>query len=322
MRLGGTADYFCSVESEDDVVEAVTFANSKDIPFKIVGSGSNLIWADSGFAGLIIENAIQNFTIDDTIVHVGAGVEWDECVAKTVDNNLSGLEFLSFIPGLTGATPVQNVGAYGREIKDVLLSLRAYDTENNQFIEIKNEDCDFAYRKSRFNTSDKNRFIITEVTFQLSNQPPTPPFYESLQRYLDDKGITEYTPAVIREAVIAIRSSKLPDPDFVANNGSFFANPIISMSEYEQLVRSFPGIVAWPHADKMKISAAWLIEQAGFKDFHDEVTGMATWATQPLVLINEHAQSTDDVLLFRDKIQRAVADKFGITLEQEPELVA
>ena len=322
MRLGGLARYACTVRSETDLLEALTWASDHSLKFRVIGTGSNVFWHDEGYDGLVIINKLEGFTIlDGDRVQIGSGMDWDGAVAETVSHGLSGIEFLSLIPGTTGASPVQNVGAYGREIKDVLVSLRAYDTLKKDFAELSAADCGFGYRTSRFKTTDAGRFIITTITLQLSAEPPKPPFYDSLQKYLDADNATDYTAASIREAVIAIRSAKMPDPAAVANNGSFFANPFIAVEQFESLQKDFPGIVGWPFDGQVKVAAGWLVEQAGFNDFHDQHTGMATWHAQNLVLVNEHARSTADLLTFKQKIVDAVQAKFGITLEQEPELL-
>ena len=167
-----------------------------------------------------------------------------------------------------------------------------------RFIVIKNKACGFAYRTSRFKTIDKGRYIITSVTLRLNKTAPSPPFYESLEKYLKEHKIKDYTPRAIREAVIAIRAVKLPSPARVANNGSFFTNPIIDKSQFEKLQKQYPDVKGWPHGDNVKVSAGWLLEKAGFKGVHDKETGMATWPAQALVLINEHAKNTADLLAF------------------------
>ncbi len=327
MRLGGKARYLASISSKTELVEALDFAKQKELSTIMIGGGSNIIWRDEGYDGLVLVNTLSSFKvrdIDKTNIElfIGAGEDWDEIVKKTVELGYSGIEQLSFIPGTVGATPVQNVGAYGCEIKDVLVSVEAFDSATDKYVVIPKNDCQFGYRTSRFKTSDKNRFFITGITLKLSKTNPKPPFYDSLQKYFEENNIKTYTPKSVREAVIAVRTSKLPDPDVVANNGSFFANPVIDRSKFATLEIKFPGIVCWEQKNnKVKLSAAWLIEQAGFKDYHDKATGMATWDKQPLVLINEHARSTQDVIDFRDKIIQTVRSKFGITLEQEPELI-
>lgn len=327
MRLGGQATYLCEVSSRQEVEEALAWAAEHHLPSLMIGGGSNIIWRDEGFNGLIIVNKIMRFEVqqeDDLnyYITVGAGENWDNVVARTAEQGLTGIEALSLIPGTAGATPVQNVGAYGQEIAQTLATLEAYDAQSKQFVTLLGIDCNFGYRTSRFKTTDRGRFFITAITLHLTKGTMQPPFYGALQSYLEEHGITDYAPASIRQAVIAIRSSKLPDPAHVANNGSFFANPIIPQEAFEQLRGFYENIPHWPTEDgRVKIPAAWLVEQAGFKDFHDPETGMATWQKQPLVLVNERARSTAQLLKFRQKIIDAVKTKFNITLEQEPELL-
>ncbi len=326
MRLGGPAAYLADIASRIELEEALAWAEQNNLPVMMIGGGSNIIWKDEGFAGLVLVNKILRFeeTIEDDnyYVTIGAGEDWDQAVARTVAQGATGLEYLSLIPGTAGATPVQNVGAYGQEIANVLVSVEAYDTQTKSFVSIPSFECEFGYRTSRFKTTDRGRFYITAITLHLTKAAPQPPFYRALEQYLQDNSITQYTPQTIREAVIAIRQSKLPDPAQVANNGSFFANPLIDEGTLAQIQATYPDIPHWPTADgRFKIPAAWLLEQAGFKDFHDAETGMGTWPKQPLVLVNEHAQSTAQLLQFRQKILDAVQQKFEITLEQEPELL-
>ena len=326
MRLGGKARHFVEAHSEDDVKKAVDWAKKQPMPVIVVGQGSNIIWRDEGFDGLLLANHILGREIleerdQDVTVRFGAGENWDEVVAWTVKKGLSGIEFLSAIPGLAGAAPVQNIGAYGAEISQTLVELKVLDTLSDGFIVIKNKACGFAYRTSRFKTIDRGRYIITSVTLRLNKTAPSPPFYESLEKYLKEHKIKDYTPRAIREAVIAIRAVKLPSPARVANNGSFFTNPIIDKSQFEKLQKQYPDVKGWPHGDNVKVSAGWLLEKAGFKGVHDKETGMATWPAQALVLINEHAKNTADLLAFKQKIQAKVHQMFGIVLEQEPELL-
>lgn len=327
MRLGGNAAFMTEVTSRIELEEAIAWAEAQQLPVIMIGGGSNIIWRDEGFPGLVIVNKIMRFeeTIEDDdnyYVTVGAGENWDEVVARTVAKGVSGIEALSLIPGTAGATPVQNVGAYGQEIANVLLSVEAYDTQTKTFMNIPAMDCAFGYRTSRFKTTDRGRFFITAITLHLSRKKPQPPFYQALERYFVDNTITEYSPQIIRDAVIAIRSSKLPDPAVVANNGSFFANPIIDEGTFTQLQADYPNVPHWPTADgRIKVPAAWLLEQAGFKDFHDPQTGMGTWPKQPLVLVNETTQTTAQLIAFRQNILDTIKQKFDITLEQEPELL-
>jgi UDP-N-acetylmuramate dehydrogenase len=328
MGLGGPASYLADVSSRSEVAEAVGWARSRELPVIMIGGGSNIIWGDDGFSGLVLVDRIPGYAVneeddDNVYLNLGSGEPWDGVVGRSVSAGLTGIEALSLIPGSTGATPIQNVGAYGQEISQTLITVEAFDSQDGQFVTIPGSDCGFSYRDSRFKTGpDRGRFLITGITLRLRKGNPMPPFYRTLHVYLEEHRITEYTPAVIREAVIAIRTSKLPDPAVIRNTGSFFANPIVKADQASGLKEKFPGMPGWPVEGGTKLSAAWLIAEAGFKDYHDESTGMATWPRQPLVLINERARSTAGLLQFKQKIVDAVHDKFGITLEQEPELIS
>lgn len=327
MRLGGKAAFLVEITNRQEIEETANWAREKGLPILMIGSGSNIVWRDEGFPGLVLVNSIKHFETQhedeqNVYLHIGAGEHWDAVVARAVEMGLTGIEALSLIPGTAGATPVQNVGAFGQEVADTLTAVEAYDTQTKAFVTLRGADCNFGYRTSRFKTTDRGRFLITSITLHLMRGALQPPFYNALQAYLEEHNITDYSPASIRQAVITIRSSKLPDPASVANNGSFFANPIIDEDTFANLQSEYPNMPHWPTDNgTYKIPAAWLVEQAGFKDFHDPETGMGTWPKQPLVLVNEHAQSTAQLLAFRQKILDAIKQKFGITLEQEPELL-
>lgn len=326
MRLGGPAKYLLEITSIEQIGPALEWAAEHNCKTIMIGDGSNIIWSDQGFDGLVLVNKIAGFEIKDkgdkAIVIIAAGENWDSAVERTVKAGLSGIEHLSLIPGTTGATPVQNVGAYGKEIADTLVDVQVYDTLEQKMVNIPNEECGFSYRKSRFNGRDKGRFLITGVTLNLSKSPPTPPFYGSLQNYLEQHQITTYTPQTIREAVIAVRNSKLPDPAKVANCGSFFANPIVDKVKLAELLEKYPKIPNWVvDSEKSKISAAWIMEQLGLKGYHEPNTGMAIWDKHALVLVNEKAPNTAALLAFRDAIIKRAEEKFGLSLKQEPELI-
>jgi len=327
MRLGGNARYYSEISDPQEVGEAVAWAKNQQLPVIMIGRGSNIVWRDEGFAGLVLVNKImgRDIIVDDnhsSTLKIGAGENWDKTVDWTVSKKLTGIEYMSLVPGTVGAAPVQNVGAYGGELSDTLLELEAFDSALNMLLKLQNHECNFSYRSSRFKSTDRGRFFITSVTITLRKTNPVPPFYESLQTYLDEHGINKYTPKSIREAVIEIRRAKLPDPEKVANNGSFFTNPIIEHPKFEQLKQMYPDIKGWPIKDgHIKVAAGWLVEKAGYKGVRDAATGMATWQNQALVLVNENAKSTADLLKFRQGILDRVQQLFGITLEQEPELL-
>ena len=322
MRLGGDADYLTRITSEDDLLQAIEWVAEKNIPMRMIGGGSNIIWSGDGFRGLVMINDIRGIHAEDHTFTAGAGEVWNTFVGKTVEQGFGTLAPLSLIPGTVGACPIQNIGAYGAEVKESIVSVRAYDVQTRAFVDMSNEDCAFGYRRSRFNTSDKGRFLITSVTFELSKDVPGPPFYKSLQEYLDEKAVTDYTPQIVRDAVIAIRQSKLPDPSVTPNCGSFFKNPVVSIELWNDIVARHPHAPHWEVPDGIKLSAGWLIDQAGFAHARDEGTGMGTYEKHPLVLVNHSASTADDMLSFAQKITDAVFEMFGIALEREPELIS
>lgn len=334
MRLGGKARYLTHISSEADIEPALTFANEHKLPIVMIGTGANIIFTDKGFAGLVMVNDINGIELNDTTITAGAGEVWDDVVKKSVEAGLNGIASLSKIPGKVGAAPVQNIGAYGEELANVFVSLKAYDTTEKILVTINKDDCQFGYRKSRFNQADKGRFFITSVTLQLNKDKPKPPFYRDVQAWLEKNKIaaTDVTPQTIREAVTDIRYNKLPDPSRVANSGSYFYNPIIPKSQFEELVQQHPNINETPEGwsqpprwfvgdDQVKLSAAWLLQQAGFTNYEDTKAGIALWPYQNLVVTNKHATQTSDLLEFTAKIVDAVERKFGIHLKQEPEVI-
>jgi UDP-N-acetylmuramate dehydrogenase len=328
MRLGGACKYAVEVADKSELETALVWADDQNLPAIMIGDGSNIVWKDEGFDGLLIVNKIMGYEMIDrdeenAYITVGSGENWDSVVERSVQAGLTGIEGLSWVPGTAGATPVQNVGAYGQEIANVFVSAEVYDREKKAITLLSKYDLDFGYRTSRLKNVDHGRYFITNITLHLQKKNPEPPFYASLQSYFTDKGITTITPQTVRDAVIDIRKSKLPDPALVANNGSFFGNPIVDDGTLVQIQANYPDVVFWRNdaTAVVKLSAAWLIENAGFKDFHDPETGMATWPTQSLVLVNEKAQSTAHLLQFVEKIRLAVLQKFEVSLTQEPELL-
>ncbi|MDB5167199.1 MAG: UDP-N-acetylpyruvoylglucosamine reductase [Candidatus Saccharibacteria bacterium] len=322
MRLGGPALFMAEAQTPEEIAEIYHFANSRSLPVFVLGGGSNVVANDQGFAGVVIHIRIPGFDViaDDlnsTTVRVGAGEIWDETVKRTVDMHLSGIEAMSAIPGTTGAAPVQNVGAYGQEIADSLQSLTAYDSQTDTFVTLQNADCDFSYRDSIFRGSEKGRYVITSITLKLSKSSPQPPFYDALQKYFDDHGVHAFTQEIVRNAVIDIRTNKLPDPKLLPNSGSFFKNAIIEDWKLNELRTSYPDMPAYDMGDGMlKLSTGWLIEQAGLKG--KVIHGMRVHDKNSLVLINESAGSYADLANAREEIIGVVRDKFGVQIEQEP----
>ena len=322
MKIGGTTRFMTDVTTINELSQVIANAKNKNIPFFILGSGSNVIARDEEYTGLIIRVRIPGFDVvnedySTTTIKLGAGEIWDEVVSRTVDMNLIGIEAMSDIPSYCGAAPVQNIGAYGQEIADTLVSLEAYDIEAGQVVTLTNEECKFTYRDSIFRSEARGRYIITSITLQLYKAAPEPPFYKGVQDYFDEHGVTIYTPKAIREAVIAIRHEKLPNPAERPNAGSFFKNAIIEQWQLDELLRDYPDA---PHYemgdDRHKIPSGWLIEQCGFKG--QLLHGIRVNPANALVLINESATGYLDLSLARNEITQAVQDRFHISIEQEP----
>lgn len=319
MRLGGNARYVIDIESEDEVAQAYDFAAQKSLPTYVLGSGSNIIGRDGGYAGVILVNKILGMGVareeEDGEIELfsNSGELLDDFVKYGTSLGFSGIEAMSAIPGTVGAAPVQNVGAYGQDISQTLISVRAYDTLDKKFLEMPAKDLDLSYRHSIFNSGDRvGRYFITRITVRLKRTKLEPPFYTSLQKYLDDNHIDNYTPETIRLAVRAVRDSKLPDPAVLASSGSFFKNVYLDDDSEIQKAKD-AGIPVW---DGGKIPSGWLIENAGLKGklFH----GMRVSDKAALILINESAKHYSDLAAARDEIIRGVKDKYGFTLEQEP----
>ena len=322
MKLGGPARFFAEIHTREELQASYQNAQAKQIPVFVVGGGSNLIAQDEGYAGLILRMRIPGFEIvkDDiysTTIKIGAGENWDATVARTVDMNLSGIEAMSSIPGTVGAAPVQNIGAYGQEISGTMVSLEAYDTAENTFVTLQNEECEFSYRHSIFRGSQAGRFIITSVTLELSKNQPSAPFYDSLQAYLDEHSISIYTHQSIRDAVIDIRKDKLPDPAVKPSSGSFFKNAIVEEWQLNDIRKTYPEVKAYAMGDgNFKLYTGWLIEKAGFKG--QLLHGMRVNEKNCLVLINESATGYSDLAQARDEIIIKVRDTFRVEIEQEP----
>lgn len=321
MRLGGQARYVIEIERLDDISKAYSFACEKNLPTWIMGGGANTIGHDEGFDGVIILNRLKGIKIvsqnnQEIIIEAMAGEVWDDLVAFACERGYSGIEALSLIPGTVGAAPVQNIGAYGQDIAQTIEQVTAFDTLTNEFVTIARSEMQLGYRQTRFNTgADKGRFLIVAVVLRLKKENLKPPFYHSLQKYLDENQIVGYSPLNIRQAVCAVRNEKLPDPEKEASAGSFFKNTYISAEEIP--TAEARGIPVRIEADgRGKINSGWLIEQAELKG--QELFGFRVSNTAALVLINKSAKSYADLAKARQKIIDAVFDKFGYRLEQEP----
>lgn len=337
MRVGGLADFLIEISTEQDLVDAIEWAESNNLPTTVLGLGANTIFTDEGFKGLVIVNKLEGIQVveendEHTIVQSASGEIWDDLVEFTVSKGLTGIEALTLVPGSVGAAPVQNIGCYGQELADTFHSLEAYDTKAKVFVQMEKDECRFSYRSSIFKTTDKNyekgRYIITSISLKLKKGQMQPPFYTTLQKYLDEHRVTDYSPASIRKALIVWRTLYLPDPNVVANSGSFFANPIVDKAKLEEIIHNNPEIEDletkwyWQLDDgTIKIAAGRLADAIGLKDWHDNETGMSTWKNSALIVVNEAAKGYKDLADFKQKYINAVKAHYGIELQQEPDLI-
>lgn len=320
--LNYRADYLITVKSESEILEFLDSGVSAGKPVLILGSGSNLLFTGD-FHGVILHPEIGGINIEDescdnVVVSAGAGVNWDEFVEWAVSNNLGGIENLSFIPGSVGATPVQNIGAYGEEIKDYITYVRAISLEDGSVRIFGNSACCFGYRDSIFKQEFKNRYLVTRVFYRLFKNSVYNLSYGLLQEETEKSG--EITLKSIREAVIRIRKSRLPEPMEHGNAGSFFKNPVTDAAVAETMKIKYPAMPVFQFDNgKIKIPAGWLIEQCGWKGKRFGDAGV--WEKQALVLVNYGNATGVEILELSQMIQKSVYEKFGIVLEREVEVI-
>ena len=311
-----------TADSPGDVVSLYRNARKENLPIFVLGGGSNVITHDEVFEGIVLLNKIKGFEVisetdETTDVKIGAGEVWDEVVEKAIGLGLQGIEAMSGIPGTAGAAPVQNVGAYGQEIADTLISLEAYDSKTDTIVTISADECDFSYRNSIFRDKEKGRYCILNITLRLNKAEPKPPYYASLQKYIDENDIREVNLSVIRVAVLNIRSEKLPDPAELPSAGSFFKNALVEKWKLEELQKEYSDIPNYAMSDgRYKIPTGWLMDKAGLRGYRSH--GMRVYEKNALVLVNDSATGYDDLAAIREEIVQIVFDKFGIKIEQEP----
>lgn len=319
MRLGGPARYVIEVETEADVVDAFNFAEEKNLPTFILGGGANTLGHDEGYNGVIILNKIRGLSEEilpdnSALITAGGGEEWDDVVAFATEKDYTGIEALSKIPGSAGAAPVQNIGAYGQDISQTFVSAKVYDRESKTFKTLKKDELNFSYRKSILNTTSKNRYFVISITLKLQKGVMADPYYTSIEKYVADNNVTDFSPKNIRKIVSAIRGEKLPDPKDKASAGSFFKN--VYLTEEEAKLAEEKGIRVYRGRDGIKINSGFLIEKAGLKG--QLINGMRISEKAALILINESATGYKDLASARAKIIETVKNDSGFTLEQEP----
>lgn len=312
------ARYFARFQSVNELKELLN--DLPKVPLLILGGGSNILLTKD-FEGLVLRNEITGIEIvseseNDVFVKSGAGEIWHEFVVYCIEQGYAGLENLSLIPGSVGASPMQNIGAYGVEIKDVFHSLEAYQIETGEIHTFDKEACEFGYRESVFKRKLKDQYVILNVTYRLNKKPTLNTSYGAIESELKKMGVTDPTIRDISNAVIAIRSSKLPDPKVIGNAGSFFKNPVVDQSVVDEILLSHPDAPNYPaEAGKRKLAAGWLIEQAGWKG--KMLDNYGVHKLQALVLVNYGGATGNQLFQLSSDIIADVKAKFGVTLERE-----
>jgi UDP-N-acetylmuramate dehydrogenase len=326
FKVGGLAKYFAEVKNEDELIDAARFAKDRSLPVFVLGGGSNVLISDKGFDGLVIKyvrDGVEFESLDKhhVLVRVGAGLVWDRLVGLTVDKNLQGVECMSGIPGSVGAAPVQNIGAYGQEIKDVFVELTAYDLKKCEFVVFDKKRCKFAYRDSVFKKErNKGRFVITEVVLKLNKNSSPLIKYESLKSYLRERGIKNPAFKEVRSSILKLRRVRLEDPNEIGNAGSFFKNPFINKRLFTQLKNRFPGIPYHEVDSRYKLFAAWLIEKAGWKGKNYKDAKVSD--KHALIITNPKGKAlAKDIKELAKKIKEDVYKKFKVKLEPEVQLM-
>ncbi len=329
LELGGKARYFVECASVSDAQSALRWADEKRLRVQILGGGSNIIFSDNGFDGLVIKAGMRGIQMNDNgTVIAGAGEPWDDFVGTMVEHDLAGIECLSGIPGFVGGTPIQNVGAYGQEVRETIISVQALHRKTLDVVTFTKEECSFGYRTSRFKTANAGEFVITSVKFQLRQNGQPSIRYPDVEKYFASHGI-QTTLANVRRATLAIRKMKSmvldPADPHSRSAGSFFTNPVVTSEEFTGIQRRWESlegtgsIPSYPSRDKMKIPAAWLVEHSGFaKGFRKGGVGIS--ANHALALVN-YGGTTAELLSLAHDIQRSVDSKFGVRLELEPVVV-
>jgi UDP-N-acetylmuramate dehydrogenase len=312
---------FTSVSELDELLQPSFSAT--EIPPLVIGGGSNLLFTQD-YNGLVIRNEMLGISVvrEDAhhiYVRAAAGENWHQFVLYCIRNNFAGVENLSLIPGSVGASPIQNIGAYGVEIKDVFYELEAYSRDDNTLTTFSNNDCQFGYRESVFKRKYKGRFVIISVTFKLNKTPVFQTNYGALQQELEKMGVQNLSIAAISKAIVHMRQSKLPDPGTLGNAGSFFKNPTISATKFHDLQKEFTGIPGFPANDQVKVAAGWLIEQCGWKGYRKGDAGC--YEKQALVLVNYGKAKGEDIFNLSTEIMHSVEAKFGIVLEREVNVI-
>ena len=318
------AKYFTSINTINELIELTKTNVFKDLELLILGGGSNILFTKD-FDGLVILNNIKGKEIIDQnqqsiFLKIGAGENWHQLVMYCVDNGWGGIENLSLIPGNTGTAPMQNIGAYGVEIKETFIELEALEISSGKIVKFNNSDCEFGYRESVFKNKMKNQYIILNITLELKKNPVLNINYGDVKAILESQNIKNPGIKEVSNAIISIRQSKLPDPKKIGNSGSFFKNPIVSLNQLELIKKKYPNVVNYEiNENEFKIAAGWLIERAGWKG--KKFNNYGVHEKQALVLVNYGLANGMEIFELSEKIILDIKDKFGITLEREVNII-
>ncbi len=321
MAVPAKAGHLVIVRSVDDLYQALKFAGENNLETLILGEGSNTLFVDD-YSGLVILNRIKGIEVieehkDSVMVKVASGENWHDFVSYTMQEKWYGLENLALIPGLVGAAPIQNIGAYGVELKNNLVSVQYLDLKSKQMIELDCDECEFSYRDSIFKHALSNKTVICSITLKLSKKEIVNLSYPAIENHLSS--IAKPSPQQVFDAACEIRSNKLPDPSKIPNTGSFFKNPIIGKEKHKELKTKFPLLPSFEVGDKYKLAAGWMIENAGWKD--NAINNVCVHQKQALVITNPCSEKGSTVLSYANAIQKDIREKFGIHLEIEPKIV-
>jgi len=332
FQVGGPARYLTEARSERDVQDCVAYAAERGLPLFVLGGGSNLVVADTGFPGLVLKIGLSDVKVQDNgVLQAAAGQNWDACVALAVNMNYAGIECLSGIPGTVGGTPVQNVGAYGQEVSQTIIRVRVLELETRKIVDLDHAACGFAYRTSIFNTSQRGKHIVLEVAYRLKPGGAPSIQYADVKKFFADAGISSPTLQQVRDAVRSIRQSKamliVAGDEDCRSAGSFFKNPVVSLAEadrVEALARQrVPGkaLPRYPAQDgKVKLAAAWLVEHSGFnKGYSRGPVGISR--KHSLAIVNRGGAKAGDIMALKDEVQKKVFDVWGVELHPEPVFV-
>lgn len=322
FKIGGNADFFCKVTSKSELLEAYQFAKEGSNPIFILGGGSNVLIPDDGFRGLVIHVAMVGLLFNENedssmYLTAGAGENWDSVVLTTVERGFYGIENLSAIPGSVGGAPIQNIGAYGAEVKETIFSIEVFDIQTGTFKMLSNKECSFGYRTSIFKQPKGVNYVVIGVTFKLSQSASLSLQYPDLQKYFAENGIAQPTLIQVRNAILNIRKNKLPNLAVMGTAGSFFKNPTIAEPEYLSLKEMYPELPSFKvEGGAYKIPAGWLIDKVGnFKGFRSGNVGV--YEKQALVLVNYANGNQKEIIQLAEMIEHKIKEKTGIMLERE-----